>query len=202
MNASPKIVARVSEAVAGAVVMVVAALFVVPIPRAMRFSLFIVLLSSIGWLSYGWTAEGQSVIYFRPVGESIRPVTFRDNAIREIEDARKRTTFPRAGASIVPSLLQPLVMDFVVLLGGPRCKDYRFLELESAQAGDTGVPREVWIVNACGEKQSYLIAPRLCNKKLSRTAIAVAPLVQPPRPVFFGASPLRFDGAPFKCPDL
>ena len=155
------------------------------------------------------SAEGKSsVVYFQPPGESIRPVAFAEKAFREIADARKNSPYPKSGDSVVPSRLHPLVMDFVALLGGTRCKDYRFVELRRAQGKSIGKegtgglgPIEIWVIDACGTKNSYHIALFQCNKQSGRTGVAVAPAMRPPRPIFYGAEPLSA-GATFACPDM
>lgn len=172
--------------------------------RSHPLSLMLVVLI---WPSYVWATEVSSVVYFQPPGESVRPITFEETAIHEIADARKKSTFPPPGTSIVPERMHPLIMDFVVLLDGRRCKDYRFIEVNAARAKPSGAdntrqPVEIWVIDACGQKNSYLIAPRACNKMLGTTAVAVTPAFRrPPRPIFFGADSLDA-GTTFECPDL
>lgn len=167
------------------------------------------LVLSLVLLSSSVRAEGKSsVVFFQPPGESIRPVTFQEQAVREIADARKNSPYPQSGTSVVPSRLHPLIMDFVALLGGSRCKDYRFVELRRAQAKPTGKegagslgPLEIWVIDVCGAKISYHIALFQCNKQTGRSGVAVAPAMRPPRPIFYGVEPLDA-GAAFACPDI
>ncbi len=160
------------------------------------------------WLVLGLLVWSSSVVYFQPPSESIRPVTFEERAVREIANARKNSPYPQSGNSVVPSRLHPLIMDFVALLGGPRCKDYRFVELRRAQEksaekeGTRGLgPFETWVIDACGTKNSYHIALFQCNRQAGRTGVAVAPAMRPPRPIFYGAEPLDA-GTAFACPDM
>ena len=99
-------------------------------------------------------------------------------------------------------------MDFVILLSRTGCGDYRFVELNAVDAiaatdNDVGADTaEIWVVDACGERSSYLIVPKICNEQSATMAIAVAPETERrPRSIFYGAAALNADTA-IDCPNL
>lgn len=137
-------------------------------------------------------AKTSSVVEFKPLGENIRRlITFGQVAIRQIVDARKNSAYPKAGASIVPQRLQTLAMDFVVLLGGEQCKDYRYVEHRAMEVRSQRVdrgrkvsPAGGWVVDACGQRREFVIIPRECDVHGGGSAIAVAPNHQGDGPAF------------------
>ena len=175
----------------------------------MRASAYSVILAVLLHPSLGFAAEGSSVVYFTPGGESPKPITFGETMVRELADARKKSDFPKPGTSIVPERLYTLVVDFAVILGARECKDHRFLDVKPARPrpGTEKSSRpiealEIWAIDACGKSASYLISLIPCKNVPGNSVVAVTRAHQrTPRPIFYGANPLNA-GLPFPSCDF
>lgn len=175
----------------------------------MRANAFAVILAALLYASLASGAEASSEVYFTPGGESPQPITFGDAMILQVAAARKTSSFPNPGTSVVPAQLHELVMDFAVILGDQQCKDHRFIEVTPAKPrpgtedGSRAIQAlEIWLTDACGKKYSYLIALLPCKKLPGRSVVAVTRAHQDsPRPIFYGANPLNA-GLPFPSCDF
>lgn len=175
----------------------------------MRANAFAAIVAVLFYPSLASGAEVSSTVYFTPGGERPKPITFGDTMIREIAAARKGSSFPKPGTSVVPVHLHELVMDLAVVLGDRQCKDHRFREVTLAKprAGTEDSSRpiqalEIWVTDACGKKDSYLIALVPCKNFPGHSVVAVTRANQrSPRPIFYGANPLNA-GLPFPSCDF
>jgi hypothetical protein len=164
----------------------------------MRANVFAAILAVLLCPSPVSAAEVSSAVYFTPGGEAPKPITFGDSMVREIAAARKGSSFPKPGTSVVPVRLHELVMDLAVVLGDRQCKNHRFLEVTPAKTrpGTESSSRpiqalEIWVTDACGTKAAYLIALLPCKNLPGHSVVAVSRAHQrSPRPIFYGANPL------------
>lgn len=123
--------------------------------------------------------------------------------------ARRAKTELPGEKSIVPSRLQPLVMDFAIMfddLSQPnsptRCNDYQLKEMRRKVPDTISPPdnSEIWSIDACGTRLAFSVGLAPCNNSLNSPLVRVK-TAYTPSGTLLGANP--FDATfVLSCPDV